>query len=88
MALIQTDDHRLVRDTETRALLSTDATELLHRRRTRRQVKQLHAQQQTAEERFNVMNQRLDRCESLLHELVQHISSLVANYHSPTDLRE
>lgn len=83
MALVQTKDSRVVRDTETRALLSTNAEELLRHRRARANVKKLTVQQQSYNDTFAAINGRLDRCEILLHELAQHISMLLSKYPVP-----
>lgn len=80
MALVQTKDSRVVRDTETHALLVTNSEELMRHRRMRNTLKKVTTQQQTGDERFAALNGRLDRCESLLQELVQHVSMLVAKY--------
>lgn len=80
MALVQTDDPRVVRDTDTRALLVTNADELQRHRRSRAALKQIKQQQVSVDERFEKIDCRLDRCESLLRELVQHISRLAAKY--------
>lgn len=84
MALVQTDDPRVVRDTNTRALLVTNADELQRHRRSRTTFKQLKQQQQNVDERFHEIDGRLDRCESLLRELVQHVSALAAKYTDTT----
>lgn len=78
MALVQTEDTRLVRDTENRALLTTDASELRRHRHQRHKHTQLTERQHQAEERFAAINNRLERCESLLYELAQHLSTLVS----------
>lgn len=88
MALVQTKDPRVVRDTETRALLVTDVEELYRNRRTRAKIKTLRSQQELLTDKFVAINSRLDRCESLLMELAQHISTLVAKYPSPSSERE
>jgi hypothetical protein len=91
MALVQTDDPRVVRDTNTRALLATNTDELHRHRRSRatmKQLKQLKQQQQDSDERFDIIHGRLDRCESLLLELVQHISTLTAKYPDPLSKRD
>lgn len=80
MALVQTDDPRVVRDTETRALLVTNTDELYRHRRSRATMKQFKQQQQDVDERFDIIHNRLDRCESLLLELVQHLSAVTAKY--------
>lgn len=85
MAIVQTDDTRVVRDTETRALLATDTAELMHKRHSRQRTKQLLKQTQTVDDRFHMMNARLDRCESLLYELVQHLSTLTTKYPGSTE---
>ena len=85
MAIVQTDDTRVVRDTNSRALLVTDASELLHKRHSRQRSQQLVNQSRVVDERFSMMNARLDRCESLLHELVQHLSTLTTKYPSSTE---
>jgi hypothetical protein len=85
MAIVQTDDMRVVRDTETRALLATDTNDLLHKRHTRQRTKHLLKQTQAVDDRFNTMNARLDRCETLLQELVQHLSTLTTKYPSATE---
>lgn len=86
MALVETKDSRVVRDTETRALLSTNIDDLQRSRRLRDSRKRTVAQQQTVTDTFALINNRLDRCESLLQELAQHISMLVAKY--PSSERE
>jgi|GEM_PF-4482200 len=87
MALVQTKDSRVMRDTENRALLATDTEELLRHRRQRAAVKKVVVQQQSYDSRFDAMNGRLDRCELLLRELTQHISMLLSKYqaHSSTE---
>lgn len=80
MALVQTKDPRVVRDTNTQALLATNADELLRHRRMRSTLKKVTTQQRTVDERFDALNGRIDRCEALLQELVQHVSTLVAKY--------
>jgi len=80
MALVQTTDSRVVRDTETQALLATNADELLRHRRMRATIKRATIQQHTADARFEYLKDRIDRCETLLHELTQHVSALVAKY--------
>lgn len=92
MAYVQTDDPRVVRDTSTRALLATDREQLRRHRQQRAAAKQsLDRQAQhekQVEERFASLNGRLDRCETLLHELVQHLSSLTNKYTPETSERE
>lgn len=88
MALVQTKDPRVVRDTDTRALLSTNTEELLRHRRSRANVKKMMTQQQSLNDRFNAINGRLDRCEILLHELAQHISMLLSKYQVPPSERD
>lgn len=88
MALVQTKDSRVVRDTETHALLATNTEELLRNRRLRSAMKKLTSQQQIADARFEMLNNRIDRCELLLQELVQHISALVAKYPAILSERE
>lgn len=80
MALVQTKDTRVVRDTETHALLATNSEELMRNRRMRSTMKKLTQQQQEVDDRFDLLNSRIDRCELLLQELAQHISTLVAKY--------
>jgi|APGre2960657444_1045066.scaffolds.fasta_scaffold24376_2 hypothetical protein len=80
MALVQTDDSRVVRDTDTRALLVTDTQELYRARRSRLTAKQVQLQQQNAEAKFNSIDGRLEQCETLLCELIQHLSTLAAKY--------
>ena len=80
MALVQTKDSRVVRDTETQALLATNSEELSRHRRMRASLKKVTTQQRTVDERFEALNGRIDRCEALLQELVQHVSTLVAKY--------
>ncbi len=88
MALVQTDDSRVVRDTETRALLATDMQELYRSRRSRSTAKQVQQQQQNTEAKFNSIDGRLDRCETLLCELIQHLSALIAKYPDSFSKRE
>lgn len=91
MALIQTKDPRVVRDTETQALLATNTEELIRHRQTRNKLKKatiqqrmmderFDTQQQVMDKRFEALNGRIDRCEALLQELVQHVSTLVDKY--------
>lgn len=84
MALVQTKDSRVVRDTETRALLATNAEDLIRNRRTRAAMKKMTNHQQSVNDTFMAINGRLDRCESLLHELAQHISLLLSKYQEPS----
>jgi hypothetical protein len=88
MALVQTDDPRVVRDTETRALLPTNLDDLERHRRSRTTLKQLKQQQRDVDARFEIIHGRLDRCESLLLELVQHVSALTAKYSDPLSKRD
>lgn len=88
MALVQTDDSRVVRDTNTRALLVTDTQELYRARRSRSTIKQSQLQQQNAEAKFNSIDGRLERCETLLCELIQHLSVLAAKYPNTFSNRE
>lgn len=88
MALIQTKDSRVVRDTDTRALLSTDLGELHRVRRARGTTKKAQSRQDELTDIFASINRRLDRCESTLLELAQHISMLVSKYPSPSSERE
>lgn len=80
MALVQTDDSRVVRDTNNRALLATNVDELHRHRRSRATLKQLKDNQSDTDAKFNHLNGRLDRCETLLTELVQHLSTLMSKY--------
>lgn len=80
MALVQTKDSRVMRDTDTQALLATNIDELTRHRRMRTTLKKVTTQQRTVDERFEALNGRIDRCEALLQELVQHVSTLVAKY--------
>lgn len=88
MALIQTDDYRLMRDTDTRALLPTDSRELLRSRHSRSRDKLIKTHQEQADERFVAINQRIDRCELLLQELIQHMSMLVDKHPMTSESRD
>lgn len=85
MALVQTKDSRVVRDTETRALLATNIEELQRKRQLRANMKKLTAQQTALNDKFAAIDTRLDRCEFLLQELAQHISALVAKYQTSSE---
>lgn len=85
MALVQTKDPRVVRDTENRALLATNFEELQRTRRARANFKKLTAQQDAAADKFAAINTRLDHCEFLLQELAQHISMLVSKYQTSSE---
>lgn len=52
--------------------------ELQRHRANRNLNKRLLQQRETTEEKFRMMDERLDRCEIILQELVQHVSTLVA----------
>lgn len=87
MPYVQTDHPQLARDLESRGLVMTDRAALLKARAERSAAKRLavtSSHQQEFEERFAVMSHRLDRCETLLQELVQHITTLVARNTTPT----
>lgn len=88
MALVQTDDSRVVRDTDTRALLVTDMQELYRARRARSTAKQVQQQQKDADAKFNSIDGRLERCETLLCELIQHLSTLASKYPDTFSERE
>ena len=60
MALVQTKDSRVVRDTDTQALLATNSEELLRHRRMRASLKKVTTQQRTVDERFEALNGRID----------------------------
>lgn len=78
MAYVDTDNPTLLRDTASRALMATDKTGLLRNRAARNKALKMQQQQTDVERRVQSMHDRLDRCETLLHELVQHVSALVA----------
>lgn len=79
MSYIPTEDYRVARDLESNGLVSTNAIELNKHRSMRQRTKTLAHQQQNIDQRFMAMDNRLDRCEQLLQELVKHISTLVTN---------
>lgn len=78
MAYVPTTDYRVAREIESRGLLSTNDADLKNNRMVRTKQKQLRQQQQNLDQKFIAMDSRLDRCEHLLNELVQHISQLIA----------
>lgn len=81
MPYVQTTNPKVYRDTESRGLVIADETALLKARAERsaaKRVAQISQQRQDYETRFSMMSDRLDRCESLLQELVQHMTTLVA----------
>lgn len=77
MALVPTDNDKLLRDTETRALVPTNMMELerhrQHRSKDKRQYEKLYAN----ELRFNTIHTRLERVELLLDALVRNLETLV-----------
>jgi hypothetical protein len=83
MTYVNTEDHRVAREIESRGLLSTNNTELKNNRAARARQKELRNQLQSNEQKFRDMGTRLDRCEHLLTELVRHISRLVAANNIP-----
>lgn len=78
MPYVQTEDSRMVRDIDSKGLVATNIAELRKHRATRSAAEKLLNQKEHSEQRFKDMDARLDRCESLLHELVRHVSTLVA----------
>lgn len=78
MALVQTVDPKLLRDTETMALIASNYEDLRQHRAKRSSVKKMVEHQQVVDDKFKLLDDRLDRCEYLLGELVRHISSLAA----------
>lgn len=78
MSFVETDEPLILRDTNSKALVTTDRTGLLKARAARARNQKIQHQQTELDQRFQTMGERLDRCEALLHELVQHISKLVA----------
>lgn len=77
MALVQTVDPKLLRDTDTMALIAANYEDLRRHRAKRRSVKKMIEHQQTVDDKFKLLDARLDKCEYLLGELVRHISTLV-----------
>lgn len=78
MSYVETDVAHVIRDTTSRALLNNDKEALKKTRIMRATTQQAKFRQNEIDKRMQLMHERLDRCELLLHELVQHISSLVA----------
>lgn len=91
MPHVETDITHVYRDTTTRALLNKDKSSLIKSRIIRATTQQASQRQLEAEKRMQLMGERLDRCEHLLHELVQHVSALVAKLPSSdkeTEMRD
>jgi len=81
MSYVQTDNPLISRDTDSRGLVVTDRAALLKARASRgtaKRMAEVTQQREDFEIRFSMMSSRLDRCESLLQELVQHITTLVS----------
>lgn len=78
MPFVETDASLVLRDTESRTLTCTDKVALLKSRTSRNKTIKIQQQQEELDQQFQTMGERLDRCEKLLHELTQHICSLVA----------
>lgn len=81
MPYVQTDNPLVHRETDSRGLVVTDRASLLRARAERGSAKRMadmSQQRQEFEARFTLMSNRLDRCESLLQELVHHITTLVS----------
>lgn len=78
MSFIPTDDPRVSRDPYSHALVATNMAELQKHRANRNFTKRLLQQRETTDEKFRQMDERLDRCEIMLQELVHHVSTLVA----------
>lgn len=88
MPLTDTDNPSLARDMASHALVTTDRVALLKTRSARERTLKLQQQQQQVERRMQTLHDRLDQCETLLHELVQHVSTLVAKLPASTQSSE
>jgi len=77
MSYIETTNPTVHRDLNSKGLIVTDRAALLKSRAARSQTKRLMTTQEDIHERFTSLSSRLDRCELLLQELVQHMSLLV-----------
>lgn len=75
---VTTEDNRLARDIESKGLVATNVGDLRKHRSMRSASSRMIQQQQTSDVHFRQMDARLDRCESILQELVLHISQLVS----------
>lgn len=76
MSYVITEDPRVARDTTSKGLVATSVGDLKRHRTSRNASARLVQQQQTSALKFHQMDARMDRCESILQELVNHISSL------------
>lgn len=92
MPYVQTTNPVVSRDIDSRGLVITDTTALLKaraNRKTAKRMSEISTQREEFEQRFAAMSSRLDRCESLLQELVHHMTTLVARTQpDPTDSQE
>lgn len=80
MNYVATEESKLMRDADSRGLVSTDFVSLRQNRTTRTNMKSQRVNQEANETRFERIDARIDRCEQLLQELVKHMSQLVANH--------
>lgn len=81
MPYVATEHPQVHRDVDSRGLVATDQRALLKARAERGNAKrmvQLTQQREEFESRFLLLSDRLDRCESILQELVRHITTLVS----------
>jgi hypothetical protein len=75
MSYIDTNRHTVVRDLSSKGLIITDHTELQRSRATRGRVRH---QRESYDNQMSHMSQRLDRCETMLIELIRHMNELVS----------
>ena len=76
MAYVQTQDPRVARETTTGGLVATNTAELFKHRSSRNMTKRLIHHRQLADLKAKDFESRLDRCESLLAQLSQHVTAL------------
>jgi chromosome segregation ATPase len=81
MPYVATEHPQIHRDVDSRGLVVTDSRALLKARAERGTAKrmvQLAQQREEFDARMHSLSDRLDRCESILQELVHHITTLVS----------
>jgi len=74
---IETNEPRVLRDTESKALLQTDTVQLERRRAARRQMVETMSKNEAIEHRLRDVDTRLTQYEHLLVRLIEQVSALV-----------
>lgn len=88
MALVATEEPGVARDIDSRALIITSAPELRKHRSSRETAKRIQSHQSANIKKMDEIEERLDRTEKLLGNLIDHLVTLVAKNDSVTELRK